>query len=95
MMVWNHSFTVRLQECVSRFCYEPRADPFQILEQVEGGELTVKRGNQSRPKDAPSEARDLNAVEGLEAAIKLAQVMCPNLLCTVSYSHYNRPTSTK
>ncbi|KAJ3482066.1 hypothetical protein NLI96_g7230 [Meripilus lineatus] len=45
----------------------------RILEQVEGGDLIVNRGNESRPKDAPEEVRDLNVVEGLEAAIKLAQ----------------------
>ena len=44
------------------------------MEQVEGGDLLVNRGNESRPKDSASEVRDLNAVEGLEAAIKLAQV---------------------
>ena len=45
----------------------------QILEQVEGGDLVVNRGDESRPKDT-AEKRDLNAVEGLDAAIKLAQV---------------------
>lgn len=44
------------------------------MEQVEGGDLVVNRGDESRPKDTVSEARNLNAVEGLEAAIKLAQV---------------------
>ena len=44
------------------------------MEQVEGGDLVVNRGDESRPKDTASEARDLNAVEGLDAALKLAQV---------------------
>lgn len=73
--------------------YQPNT--LQILEQVEGGDLIVNRGNESRPKDAPEEVRDLNVVEGLEAAIKLAQVMhnlhtflaCPSFL--------DRPTSRK
>lgn len=45
------------------------------MEQVEGGDLVVNRGDESRPKDTSAEKRDLNAVEGLEAALKLAQVM--------------------
>ncbi|KAI0786052.1 maintenance of telomere capping protein 1 [Abortiporus biennis] len=45
----------------------------RIMEQVEGGDLIVNRGDESRPKDGSSEIRDLNPVEGLEAAIKLAQ----------------------
>ena len=44
------------------------------MEQVEGGDLVVNRGDESRPKSNPSEQRDLNAVDGLDAAIKLAQV---------------------
>ncbi|KAF7794702.1 hypothetical protein EIP86_005840 [Pleurotus ostreatoroseus] len=46
----------------------------RIMEQVEGGDLIVNRGNESRPKDNASEKRELHAVEGLEAALKLAQV---------------------
>lgn len=45
----------------------------QIMEQVEGGDLVVNRGEESRPKEA-GEGRDLNTVEGYEAALKLAQV---------------------
>lgn len=44
------------------------------MEQVEGGDLIVNRGDESRPKDAPDSKRDLNAVDGLDAALKLAQV---------------------
>lgn len=54
----------------------------QIMEQVEGGDLIVNRGDESRPKDT-SEKRDLNFVEGLEAAIKLAQVS--DAPCGVTY----------
>ena len=53
----------------------------QILEQVEGGDLVVNRGDESRPKDAPAEKRDLNAVEGLDAALKLAQVGLSHIKC--------------
>jgi hypothetical protein len=45
------------------------------MEQVEGGDLIVNRGEESRPKDTSSDSqRDMNAVEGYEAACKLAQV---------------------
>lgn len=47
---------------------------FQIMEQVEGGDLVVNRGDESRPKATSTEKRELNAVDGLDAAFKLAQV---------------------
>ena len=45
----------------------------QIMEQVEGGDLIVNRG-ESRPKDDPDSARELNVVDSYEAALRLAQV---------------------
>ena len=45
----------------------------QVLEQVEGGDLIVNKGNESKPKET-SNNRDINAVEGFEQALKLAQV---------------------
>lgn len=42
------------------------------MEQVEGGDLIVNRGNESKPKEG-SDRRELNAVDGYEAAVKLAQ----------------------
>lgn len=44
----------------------------RILEQVEGGDLIVNKGNESKPRVTTSD-RDLNAVEGFEQALKLAQ----------------------
>ncbi len=44
------------------------------MEQVDGGDLIVNKGNESRPKDGTVEGRELNAVEGYDAAVKLAQV---------------------
>ena len=45
------------------------------MEQVDGGDLIVNRGEESRPKDTSSDSpRDMNTVEGYEAAYKLAQV---------------------
>lgn len=46
----------------------------QILEQVEGGDLVVNSGNESRPKDSAGLTRTLNPVGGLTAALKLAEV---------------------
>jgi hypothetical protein len=46
----------------------------QIMEQVEGGDLIVNRGEESRPKETAGVGRDLSAVDGYEAAFKLAQV---------------------
>ena len=56
------------------------------MEQVEGGDLVVNRGDESRPKDAGDSKRELNAVEGYEAALKLAQVTASCLP-----SHPSRP----
>jgi hypothetical protein len=44
------------------------------MRQVEGGDLVVNRGNESKPKAAPDAPRDINAVEGYDAAIKLSHV---------------------
>ncbi|KAF8887944.1 maintenance of telomere capping protein 1 [Gymnopilus junonius] len=45
----------------------------RILEQVEGGDLIVNRGNESRPKEG-SQGRDLNTVDSYETALKVSQV---------------------
>jgi hypothetical protein len=51
------------------------------MEQVEGGDLVVNKGKESRPKESSDDSRDLNAVETYEAAYKLAQVPLP--LCSM------------
>lgn len=44
------------------------------MEQVEGGDLIVNRGHESRPKEgSATDGRNLNTVEGYVAALKLAQ----------------------
>ncbi len=43
------------------------------MEQVEGGDLIVNRGEESRPKEGSLDGRELNPVEGYDAAVKLAQ----------------------
>ncbi|KAF7310635.1 hypothetical protein HMN09_00606300 [Mycena chlorophos] len=52
----------------------------RIMEQVEGGDLVVNRGDESRPKETADAARDLNSVEGFEAASKLAQANLDELI---------------
>lgn len=54
------------------------------MEQVEGGDLIVNRGEESKPKESSGSTRDLNAVEGYEAALKLAQVGPHHLRCLPS-----------
>ncbi|KZV77557.1 hypothetical protein PENSPDRAFT_740810 [Peniophora sp. CONT] len=46
----------------------------RVMEQIEGGDLVVNKGGESKPKEnAADTKRDMQAVEGLEAALKLAQ----------------------
>ncbi|KAI0639157.1 maintenance of telomere capping protein 1 [Trametes polyzona] len=52
----------------------------RIMEQVEGGDLVVNRGDESRPKETADTKRDLNAVEGYDAALKLAQANLEELM---------------
>ena len=54
---------------------------FQVLEQVEGGDLVVNRGDESRPKESASDRRDLNVVDGYEAALMVSQVLLIFLGC--------------
>ncbi|KAG8733208.1 hypothetical protein FRC11_007926 [Ceratobasidium sp. 423] len=44
----------------------------KIMEQVEGGDLIVNRGNETRQKEGPTE-RELNALHSYDEAIKLAE----------------------
>jgi hypothetical protein len=43
----------------------------RIMEQVDGGDLVVNRGNESKPK-SESKERNMGAIDGLEPAYKLA-----------------------
>lgn len=43
------------------------------MEQVEGGDLVVNKGHESKPRESTSQ-RNMNAVEGLETAFRLAEV---------------------
>lgn len=50
------------------------------MEQVEGGDLIVNRGDESKPKNSDTEGRNFNSVEGYDAALKLAQVCGVNII---------------
>ncbi|KAG9126420.1 hypothetical protein FRC07_003524 [Ceratobasidium sp. 392] len=57
----------------------------KIMEQVEGGDLIVNRGNESRPKEGTTD-RDLNAVHSYDEALKLAEAEIAELV-KVGASH--------
>ncbi|KAF8078342.1 maintenance of telomere capping protein 1 [Lyophyllum atratum] len=59
----------------------------RIMEQVEGGDLVVNRGDESRPKAGGTE-RNFNTVEGYDAAFKLAQADIEELI-----KNNTKPTS--
>ncbi|KAF8971532.1 maintenance of telomere capping protein 1 [Flammula alnicola] len=61
----------------------------RVLEQVEGGDLVVNRGNESRPKEG-GDARDLNTVDNYETALKLSQVNIEDVM--KKNSHATEPT---
>ncbi|KAG9094588.1 hypothetical protein FRC06_010669 [Ceratobasidium sp. 370] len=56
----------------------------KIMEQVEGGDLVVNRGNESRPKEGSE--RDLNAVHSYDEALKLAEAEMAELV-KINASH--------
>ncbi|KAJ7666448.1 hypothetical protein B0H17DRAFT_265125 [Mycena rosella] len=65
----------------------------RIMEQVEGGDLIVNRGDESRPKESEDTARDLNAVDGFEAACKLAQANLDDLMKNNTKATTSKPES--
>lgn len=45
------------------------------MEQVEGGDLVVNKGHESKPREkGASSERNMNPVDGVDAAFKLAEV---------------------
>ncbi|KAI8995360.1 maintenance of telomere capping protein 1, partial [Trametes punicea] len=67
----------------------------RILEQVEGGDLVVNRGDESRPKDAADSKRDMNAVDSYEAALKLAQANLEEMMKRNAKPEQTRSSSTQ
>ncbi|KZT06370.1 uncharacterized protein LAESUDRAFT_726200 [Laetiporus sulphureus 93-53] len=67
----------------------------RIMEQVEGGDLVVNRGDESRPKDVAESGRELNAVEGLDAALKLAQANLEEIIKRNSKTPSTHTSSTQ
>ncbi|KAJ7293252.1 maintenance of telomere capping protein 1 [Mycena rebaudengoi] len=76
IQVWL-SHDMRGYEGIESLVYRALA---RIMEQVEGGDLIVNRGDESRPKESSETTRDLNTVEGFEAALKLAQANLDDLI---------------
>ncbi|KAJ7129998.1 maintenance of telomere capping protein 1 [Mycena crocata] len=65
----------------------------RIMEQVEGGDLIVNRGDESRPKESMDTVRDLNSVEGFQAASKLARANLDELIKNNAASTASKPES--
>jgi hypothetical protein len=79
----------RLQRC---FCVNNQV--FQVMEQVEGGDLVVNKGNMTTMKVDGTAKRDMNFVEGLETATKLARVKIAFILYVLYlHSHLSRQQS--
>ncbi|EJD04308.1 uncharacterized protein FOMMEDRAFT_19571 [Fomitiporia mediterranea MF3/22] len=51
----------------------------RVMEQVEGGDLIVNKGKESNPRESGSK-RNMNAVEGLETALRLAEANIEELV---------------
>jgi Family of unknown function (DUF5427) len=73
IQVWL-SHDMRGYEGVESLVYRSLA---RIMEQVEGGDLVVNRGNESKPRSSTSskpisKERNMGAIDGLEPAYKLA-----------------------
>ncbi|CAG8691630.1 12107_t:CDS:2 [Acaulospora morrowiae] len=45
----------------------------KVMEQVEGGDIVVKKGNESKKRDSEDEPKDLNVCEGFIEAVGLAK----------------------
>lgn len=65
------------------------------MEQVEGGDLVVNKGHESKPREKAAE-KNLNAVEGLETAFRLAEVfpvlLSGNIISFFGYTGKRRRT---
>lgn len=90
-MVWSRSSIERLPRCACAGGFPPAVvlKAGQVMEQIEGGDLVVNRGNESKPKgsEEPDPKRDLNVVDNYDTALKLSQV------CTTVQSTRDRADS--
>ncbi|TFY82066.1 hypothetical protein EWM64_g1946 [Hericium alpestre] len=83
-------------EGIESLVYTALTRCYQIMEQVEGGDLIVNKGNESKPKEESSNLkRELNAVEGFEEALKLAQANIEELIKTNKVAENPEPSSTQ
>lgn len=62
------------------------------MEQIEGGDLVVNKGFESKPRESGA-PRNLNSVEGLETAFRLAEVNIYTLVDLDACSKTHRLTS--
>ncbi|THH16828.1 hypothetical protein EW146_g3875 [Bondarzewia mesenterica] len=68
----------------------------RVMEQVDGGDLIVNRGNESKPKESSKDSeREMNAVEGFEPALKLAQANLEELIKNNKAPAPAEPTSVQ
>lgn len=69
----------------------------KVMEQVDGGDLIINRGNEARPKEdnATDIKRDMNAVVGYEAALKLAQADLKEVIKRNPQPDHPEPTTTQ
>ncbi|KAG6897927.1 hypothetical protein C0992_009079 [Termitomyces sp. T32_za158] len=65
----------------------------RVMEQVEGGDLVVNKGDESRPTSESQ--RNFNAVEGYEAAHKLAQADIEELIGNKAKFTSPKPSATQ
>lgn len=49
----------------------------KVMEQVDGGDLIVNRGDESKVKGGKGDKRDMDLVDGFETARKLAKASVP------------------
>ncbi|KAI5124446.1 hypothetical protein M0805_008330 [Coniferiporia weirii] len=77
IQVWS-SHDMEGYEGVESLVYKALA---KIMEQIEGGDLVVNKGYESKPREKGSQ-RNLNAVEGLETAFRLAEANIEELIKT-------------
>lgn len=69
----SYSFMACFKKCIEY--------PAKIMEQVEGGDLVVNKGHESKPREKGSTTgRNMNPVDGVDAAFKLSEVFSEDLL---------------
>lgn len=56
------------------------------MEQVEGGDLVVNKGHESKPREKGSTTgRNMNSVDGVDAAFKLSEVFSERIFYSITF----------